>query len=170
MNSTVKIKSLKHDNSFHRSWAENKVLFSDKHVIIGANNKTIVEEPDHKQWRTKELAIFYFPKNHWFNIVILFKSATEYSFYCNVSSPPTLNTGVIQYIDYDIDVIVDKDNRYTVVDIDEFEENQVKMNYPAYVTGKIDEELLMLTSWIKKSRNPFNEQFVQTWYDRYANH
>src|SRR5690625_3059610 len=105
INTVVKIESLKHDGSFHRSWKENIILHADKDVIIGANHKTIVNEPNKKQWRTDDLAIVYFSKYHWFNIVILFKSESDYSFYCNMISPFTYDQGVIQYIDYDIDVI-----------------------------------------------------------------
>jgi len=169
VNSTVKIISFKHDGSFHRSWEENKILFSNKNLVIGANNQTIVKEPNREQRLTNELAIFYFPKNHWFNIVMLYKSATDYSFYCNISSPPAYDSGIIQYIDYDVDVIVNKDNRFKIVDIDEFAENKIKMNYSTSITEKIDAEIPILTSWIQKAQNPFNEQFVQTWYDRYAN-
>lgn len=169
VNSTVKIKSFKHDESFHRSWEENKILFSDDNLVIGANNQTIVREHNRQQWRTNELAIFYFPKNYWFNVVVLFKSAIDYSFYCNISSPPTYDSGVIQYIDYDVDVTVNKDNRYKIVDIDEFEENKTIMNYPTSIINKIDAEVVILKSWIQKKQNPFNEQFVQTWYDRYVN-
>lgn len=160
----IEIISYKHDRTFHRSWLENKVFYSDDEVIIGGNHQTIVKERT-KTWRTKEPAIFYFPKLHWYNIVILFTQPNEYFYYCNLSSPFTYQQQTLQYTDYDIDIIVERDFTYKIVDENEYEWNKQKMSYPKKVQRMITEELETIQRWIREGRDPFNETFVKEWYD-----
>jgi len=167
--SYIRIESFKHNKTFHRSWEENYILSVDNQVVIGGNNYTIVKELGEKEWRTDSLALFYFPRFHWFNIVIIFETKNTYYYYCNMSSPFTYNRNLIQYVDYDIDVIVQKDGSFNVVDLDEYEENTTKLQYPKHIKDKLKEELQVLKEWIYKGQNPFNEEFIQTWYDIYIN-
>src|SRR5690625_5899004 len=69
VNTSIKLESMKHDQSLHRRWEDNTILFANKHIIIGANNQTRVDEGKGDVWRTKNPAIFYFDNRQWFNII-----------------------------------------------------------------------------------------------------
>ena len=43
--------------------------------------------------------------------------------------PPLFANGVLDYVDLDIDVVVWPDNKYEVVDRDDFERNTLKYGY-----------------------------------------
>ena len=166
--STIQIVSLKHDRRFHRRWVQNEVLYSDDHMVVGGNNRTVVEEKT-KTFRTKEPAIFLFYIQYWFNIVIIYKRPTDFYFYCNICSPFTYHKQTLQYIDYDIDIIVDKNFSFKIVDEREFVLNSSRMNYPEEVQRKVKEHLIVLQRWIREKRDPFNEEFVNDWYHKFVN-
>jgi len=167
--SIIRIESIKHNNVFHRSWEENIVLYEDDEVLIGGNNRTVVKERGDKEWRTDSLALFYFFRHHWFNVIIIFEDKHTFYYYCNIASPFTFDNNVLQYIDYDIDVVVQNNGSFTIVDKEEYEVNAAKLQYPQYIKNKIKDQLQLLKEWIHKGKNPFNEECINNWYDIYIN-
>lgn len=162
--SIIQIKSLKHNNTLHRCWEQNIVLYSDENTIIGGNNKTIVEEATGKKWRTKEPAIFYFNRQYWFNVIKIF-GETESYYYCNLSSPYTYKSNSLQYIDYELDIIVHADWSYKVVDQMEYDVNKYVFKYPHYIQNSIEKNLTVLKRKIENRRDPFNDSFIHYWYE-----
>lgn len=161
--STIQIESVKHDRKLHRRWEQNKVLYSDEHIIIGGNNKTIVQEADGKRWQTTEPAIFYFDKRYWFNVIKIFGTDASY-YYCNMSSSYTYQHDKLQYIDYDIDIIVDGDWSIKVVDEKEFVTNKITYQYSDDIEKSINKHITILKKWIMSRKDPFNESFINHWY------
>ncbi|MGV3487343.1 MAG: DUF402 domain-containing protein [Tuberibacillus sp.] len=164
--SKVKIESYKHDGKLHRVWEKNIVLSHKDGDLITVNDKVKVLESNGSSWRTKEPAISFFSKTHWFNIVAIFRPAGIY-YYCNIASPIRLNDGVLQYIDYDLDIEVTENKIKRLLDKEEYQTNSQQMNYPHEITQQIKEELAVLTGWIDRKRGLFNEEFVSKWYQRY---
>lgn len=165
--STIEILSLKHNHKMHRRWLKNFVMYSDDHLVIGGNDRTVVEESNKTTWRTTEPAIFYFDKRYWFNIVIVIKE-TDYYYYCNLSTPFTYKKAILQYIDYDIDVIVQSDLTYTIVDQKEFKENKNRYDYPLSIQYTIQHHLFILQEWINHQKDPFNKEFFDRWYHTFS--
>lgn len=69
LGSNIQIQSYKHNGKLHREWKSNFILKGTSTVVIGANDQTEVLESDGRTWMTREPAIFYFSRNHWFNII-----------------------------------------------------------------------------------------------------
>lgn len=162
VNTSIKLESMKHDQSLHRRWEDNKILFANKHIIIGANNQTRVDEGKGNVWRTKNPAIFYFDNRQWFNIIYLFKKSRPF-YYCNLISPFSITDNKIQYIDYDIDFIVQTDYSYSIVDLDEYAINKKKYHYPEMVQNNLAIAEKELKKRIKQRRDPFNRRFLNYW-------
>ncbi|MEI3606421.1 DUF402 domain-containing protein [Pseudogracilibacillus sp. SE30717A] len=161
--SKVEIVSLKHNKQLHRCWKENIILFHNNDQLIGANNETIVEESDGQKWETTEPAIFYFDKRYWFNIITLFEK-NDYYYYCNLSSPVTYKNQTLQYIDYDIDVIVQSNLDYQIVDQQDFKDNAETYAYSSAIKKSVDEGLHMLIDWIETEKGPFKQSFPNKWF------
>jgi len=159
------LESLKHDKSLHRRWETNEVLYIDEQVLIGTNHQTNVHEANKKEWRTDERSIFYLDKNYWFNIIILFNGSDHY-YYCNLCSPFQYESGKVQYIDYDIDLIVQADGSYKVVDQDEFTQNSKEYHYPQAVIDQLRADQIILEDWIKERKGPFARDFIPTWLNQ----
>lgn len=162
----IQITSMKHDGSVHRIWHENIILGEQKNVLIGKNEHTVVTEANGHKWHTSGLAIFYFPIDTWFNIVILVTNKGQYSFYCNIASPFTMNNHVLTYTDYEIDIIVENDLTYQIVDESEYETNCIKWNYSKDIQRNVYDAIKEVIQLINNRQAPFNEQFVHYWYDK----
>lgn len=160
--SSFKIRSYKHDGTFHREWQKNIALHQTEHILIGMNNKTKMVEANGKSFTTKEPALFYFHKHHWFNVVRILHKENPY-FYCNISSPFTYNDHLLTYIDYDLDVIVQDDFSYEVLDEEEYEINKQKMNYGKEVEYEVNESVMILKKWIRTRKGPFHRNFTEDW-------
>lgn len=158
------LESLKHDKKLHRRWETNEVLYIDEQVLIGTNHQTNVQEANKKEWRTDERAIFYLTRGYWFNVIILFTKAEHY-YYCNLCSPFKYEKGKVQYIDYDIDIIVQADGSYEIVDHDEFIHNSQQYQYPKAVINRLKDDQVVLEEWIKQRKGPFAKEFIPTWLD-----
>jgi len=161
--SILPIESVKHDQTLHRKWNENTILYSNEGIVIGKNNQTTVQEGSGAKWTTSIPALFYFHRQKWFNIIYVMERNVAY-YYCNISSPFHFQNNKIQYIDYDIDFIVQLDYTYTIVDRDEYEDNKKRYLYSDTVQHNVKKAVNELEEWINQRKDPFNTRFVQRWH------
>lgn len=162
----IKIIAKKHDASFHRSWQENTLLSNNENAIIGLNNKTKVIHNDSSTMVTKNRALFYFPKNKWFNIIHIDKPNNPY-YYCNISSPIKIQNKDLIYIDYDIDIIVDRNYNYQILDMDEFEVNRALYNYSEELEEQLKNSIKELIDIIKNKQLIFSNKELEYYYNLY---
>src|SRR5690625_927493 len=111
------------------------------------NNRTLVIKENDKQWKTEETVLFYFNKKHWNNVIYIYHEQCQY-FYCNISSPFTYCNNILSYIDYDLDLIVQNDFSFQIVDEDELLLNKRKMNYSEEIERNIEEGVTVLKRWV----------------------
>ena len=66
----------------------------------------------------------YYWLDRWYN-VFRFSDPDQKlrNFYCNINVPPQFDGRVLSYIDLDIDVLVEPDFTYKILDEDDFEQN-----------------------------------------------
>lgn len=163
---TIKIIAKKHDASFHRSWQENTLLSNNESAIIGVNNRTKVIHSDFSTMMTKNRALFYFPKNKWFNIIHIDKAKNPY-YYCNISSPIKMQNKDLIYIDYDIDITVDKNYNYKILDMDDYEVNRSLYNYSDELEEQLNKSLEELIHIIKNKQLIFSNKELEYYYNLY---
>jgi protein associated with RNAse G/E len=162
----VQIHSYKHNGNVHRAWKEVVIIEATDTYVVAANNRTKVIESDGRSWYTREPAICYFMKDHWFNVIGMFRKDGIY-FYCNLSSPYLFEEETIKYVDYDLDVKVFPNFNYKVLDRDEYDTHRVKMNYPIEVEKIVEDELNMLIETIIEKKGPFKPGFMEKYYQQY---
>ncbi|MFS8651395.1 MAG: DUF402 domain-containing protein [Caldibacillus sp.] len=163
---TIEIQSVKHNGQIHRIWKRTTVLFRSNDLIIGANERTEVIEANGKVRKTTEPAICFFYSRYWFNIIGLIKEG-EVFYYCNLSSPFSLDGRILKYIDYDLDILVYPDRSFQIIDQDEYEKNKKLMNYPEKVDLILKQHVEMLVEWIQQKRGPFAPSVIHQWYERF---
>lgn len=162
----LRIESYKHDHSLHRSWDKTSLIHSSDAVVIGGNDRVKVTEADGREWRTREPAICTFGRGQWFNTIAMIREDGIY-YYCNLGSPFTLKGNLLSYIDYDLDVKVYPDMTFTILDQEEYALHSRQMNYPPHVKEQLRCALDEVVEWIRARRGPFQNGFVQRWYERY---
>lgn len=160
----------KYDGTFHRHWQQAIKLSETRDYIITATPQgTSVIEGDGYFWKSRELAINYFSKDKWFNVIIMFKR-DEIVYYCNLASPCLIEANSIKYIDYDLDVkYFPKTKQIKILDRNEFKMNSQKYKYPKQINEIIEKQLLEVQLLMKNEIGPFDPDFAQKWNKYFLN-
>ena len=76
-------------------------------------------------------------------------------FYCNINMPPRFDGQTLTYVDLDIDVLVEPDLSYRVLDLEDFEANARHYNYPVDIQTEAHQALDELIGLIETRAFPF---------------
>jgi len=171
------IKSFKHDGSPHRTWLENWQVPSEKihpdhrdeAVWILINEHTAIREADGREWVSRVPAVSFFMPDRWFNVVALIED-DGIRYYCNLASPPYRYGDVLTYIDYDLDVIVTPDGKWTELDRDEYALHKDEYHYGAVVEERVAEGMRSLQEAIEEGKFPFGDDQVRYYYEQWKKH
>ena len=162
----LKIQCYKHNGEIYRNWDGTIVIDINEDYIVCANNRAKVTEIDGRKWTTKEPAILFFYKDKWFNIIAQFKKNGIY-YYCNIATPYVIEAGAIKYIDYDLDLRIFPDGTFRVLDKGEYEYHKEKMHYSNEIDKIVNTELNNLIAMYMDKIGPFDEKFLQKYYNIY---
>ncbi len=128
--SQIVVRSLNFDRSLRRSWKCELVSRTDELLtLIGVFDREVIH-PDLGIIRIGTRSTEYFWFDRWYNVFRFDEPNGEFrNFYCNINLPPTLENGVLEYVDLDIDVVIWPDTSYQILDQDEFELAAAKYDY-----------------------------------------
>lgn len=103
------------------------------------------------------LSTEYYWLDRWYNVFRFSNSEGRLKrFYCNINMPPEFDGTTLRYIDLDIDILVEPDFSYRILDVDDFEENARRYNYPVDVRGQAQQGLAEVIKLIETRSYPFN--------------
>ncbi|MCK4551888.1 MAG: DUF402 domain-containing protein [Tenericutes bacterium] len=162
----ITLHSYKHDQTLHRVWKSETFLEENDEYIIVANKRTKVIESNGRFWYTREPSVAVFFKNHWYNVICIYKK-TGLCFYCNLSSPILQDDEALKYIDYDLDIKVDEDFNYNLLDLNEYNRNQEIMNYSEDIKKILLLEMEDLKKRIESRAFPFDKVKINKLYNKY---
>lgn len=162
-----KIHCYKHNGHIYQASDEAVILDINDDYIVCGNNEVSVTEIDGKSYKTHELAIIYFYKHNWFNIIAQLKEFGLF-YYCNIATPYVIEDNVIKYIDYDLDLRVFPDGGYKILDRNEYNYHKKKMNYPPEIDIIVKKELDALIKMKKANEGAFNKDKVIEYKEKYT--
>ncbi len=139
---------LKHDGTERRRWFGRVASHDGPLIVVDA---VFDEEVQHDLLGTiaqGTVSKEYYWLDRWYNV---FRFADR--FYCNVTQPPELRDGVLTYVDLDIDVLVEADFSYQILD----EEDFAAASYPAEIQNCARQGVEELIRRIENRSFPFNE-------------
>ena len=100
--------------------------------------------------------IEYYWLDRWYNVFRFLKAdGSTRLYYCNVNLPPKVEHDVLTYIDLDIDILVQPDLSYQVLDLDEFAANAKRYGYSEDTKRQADAAVAELISIIEMGQFPF---------------
>ena len=147
-NNEILVRVLKFDGTERRTWPAQVVKHDGPLIVLDA---VFAEEINHDLLGTiarGTVSKEYYWLDRWYNVFRF-----NERFYCNVTQPPELQDGVLSYVDLDIDVLVEKDFSYRILDLEDF----VVSSYPAEVDRNARQAVDELIRRIDKRSFPFNE-------------
>ena len=148
---------LKYDGAEHRRWAATVKHLEGSFLVLDA---TFAEEIQHDLIGViarGTVSTEYYWLDRWYNV---FRFSTPegrlQSYYCNINVPPVFDGEILSYIDLDIDILVQPDLSYRVLDREDFESNAAKFGYPAKVRENAAAALNQLIEMIQSRAFPFS--------------
>ena len=90
----------------------------------------------------------YYWLDRWYNV---FRFSDR--FYCNVTQPPAFDGSLLTYTDLDVDVLVEPNFSYRILDLEDFE----TYPYPAEVKQRARQAVAEIISLVEARSFPFNE-------------
>ena len=139
---------LKYDGTERRRWLGHVARHDGPLIVVDA---VFDEEIKHDLLGTiasGTISKEYYWLDRWYNVFCF-----NDRFYCNVTLPPEFKDSVLSYVDLDIDVLVETDFSYRILDVEDFEAS----SYPAEIDQNARQAVADLIKQIKTRSFPFNE-------------
>jgi protein associated with RNAse G/E len=157
----ITVRACKYDGSEHRRWLATVVKQEASLLVLDAS---FSEEISHELLGTivsGTRSIEYYWLDRWYNVFRFSQPNGELrSYYCNVNIPPEFDGQTLSYLDLDIDILVEPDLTYRVVDVKDFEQNARRYDYSAEVQTNASRALIELIDLIESRSFPFIESNV----------
>lgn len=145
----ITVRVFKYGGAEHRSWQARvaqqlgSLLILDAEFELEVTHESLGTVP--RGTRTVE----YYWFDRWYNVFkFLNDDGDTRLYYCNINMPPALANGRLSYFDLDIDVLVQPDLSYQVLDLEEFEVNAIRFSYSSEVKrsahAAVDEVIAMI--------------------------
>src|SRR2546423_7136346 len=155
---TITVRVLKYDGREYRRWNA-KLVRRDRSLIVLEGEFDI--EVQHSQLGYIPLGtrtVEYYWLDKWYNVFRFLGNAGETRlWYCNVNIAPIVEDLLLTYVDLDIDILVQADFSYQILDLDEFEHHTRVFSYPQEVQESAKNALAELISRVAGRLFPFNE-------------
>lgn len=132
MKKKYKVQVYKYKEKLHYEW-EAFLLEKTKDAIVLYEypNRELIHHTRGKVFTFQTYSVEWIPLNEAFTVHVGITETGEQNFYCNICLPPEYDGGqLLTFVDLDIDLIKQADGNWTVVDEDEFAENQKLLHYP----------------------------------------
>ena len=142
----ITVNSRKYDGTIRRTWTCELLEERDSLFVFVGKFEHAVDHPDLGHIPEGTISYEYYWLDRWYNVFRFHTVEGELrSYYFNINMPPSFSDGVLDYVDLDIDVLVQPDLSYTVLDIDDFTSNARLFQYPddlrSWVEKTLDEVL-----------------------------
>jgi protein associated with RNAse G/E len=153
----ILVRTYKYDGTEHRSWQARVIENDFPLVVLDAAFAEDIEHVLLGKIAAGTISTEYYWFDRWYNVFRFSDSDRRLnSFYCNINLPPTFDGEVLKYVDLDIDVLVQPDFSYQVLDLDDFNTNAILYSYPIEIRDNAHRALEELLELVKKRSFPFD--------------
>ena len=154
----ITVRVLKYDGTEYRHWNAQLARRDGPLLVLEAEFNIEVHHSQlgHIPLGTRTIEYYWLDKQY--NVFRFLKDTGETRFwYCNINLPPIVGDSLMTYVDMDIDVLVQTDFSYQILDLDEFERHARIFSYPPEVQESTQDALAELILRIESRQFPFNE-------------
>lgn len=162
MRRIIRIQAFKYPNILHYEWEGEILEHTNEYVLVLCKpERKLIHYSKKEVYTIHNLSLEFFSLREWFTVAMQIEHGKITDYYCNIATPSILNGDVLTFIDLDIDLVKRKGEDWKVVDVEEFEINRVKYQYP----NELIENALAATESLKvmasKAIFPFDESLLQ---------
>lgn len=154
---SIIVSVLKYDGTEHRRWPARIAKTVGPLLVLDAVFDAEIQHDLLGTISSGTISTEYYWLDRWYNVFRFSDPDRKLkNFYCNVNVPPHFDGRVLSYIDLDIDVLVEPDLTYKILDEDDFEKNARRYLYPEEVQANARRAVAELTRLIESRSFPFN--------------
>jgi uncharacterized protein len=140
----------------HRRWPARVIAFEAPLIVLEGSFEEDVEHDLLGSIAAGTLSTEFYWLDRWYNVFCFWNPDNRLKcFYCNINAPPTFDGDILSYVDLDIDVLVQPDFSYQVLDLEEFEKHSRLYSYPDDVRKNAYNAVEELTCLIEARDFPF---------------
>ena len=152
----ITVRVLKYDGAEYRRWNARVARRVGSLVVLEAEFEFDVQHPLLGDIQRGTRTIEYYWLDRWYNVFQFFAAdGSTRLYYCNVNLPPKLEDDVLTYIDLDIDILVQPDLSFEVLDLEEFAANGGRYGYSEEIKRQAQAAGDELLSMIERGAFPF---------------
>jgi protein associated with RNAse G/E len=155
--SPVEVRVYKYDGLLHRTWPAE--LFRQEGSLIVLDAK-FADEVIHDLLGTIASgthSLEYYWLDRWYNVFRFAEpDGALRNYYCNVNVLPTFDGETLSYVDLDLDILVEPDLSYRILDVEDFERNAEDYGYSVEVRANARRAVDELVRMIEARAFPFN--------------
>lgn len=159
---TITVRARKYDGSEHRNWPAQVLKQEGPLIVLDA---CFDQEITHDLLGTiiaGTTSIEYYWLDRWYNVFRFSQPEGDLrNYYCNVNIPPEFDGESLSYVDLDIDILVEPDFSFRIVDLEDFEANAARYGYSEGVQQSARKALTELVGLIENRTFPFNDPAFQ---------
>lgn len=153
---SITVRVLKYNGAEHRRWNAFVAERDDSLIILNAEFDADVQHDLLGDIKRGTRTVEYYWLDRWYNIFrFLTGDGSTRLFYCNINTPPALEGDILTYIDLDIDIVVQPDLSYRVLDLEEFAVNAERFGYSEEERNQAQAAVGELISMITDRQFPF---------------
>lgn len=156
-NCAVEVRAHKYDGRLHRTWPADLVREEGPLIVLDARFPEAVEHDLLGTIACGTHSLEYYWLNRWYNVFRFSNPDGQLrNYYCNVNIPPSWTDGVLSYVDLDLDILVEPDFSYRILDLEDFENNARLYGYSPEIQTNARRALEDLVELIETRSFPFD--------------
>lgn len=146
----ITVNSRKFGGAIRRSWRCDLLERRNSLLLFVGEFESEVTHPDLGHIRKGTISYEYYWLDRWYNIFRFHEPSGELrNYYCNVCMPPKFDNDVLDYVDLDIDVLVQPDLSYSILDREEYEHAAEAFSYSDQLKAKVEDTVKELVELIQ---------------------
>jgi protein associated with RNAse G/E len=152
----IRLRSTKWDGALHFKWTCQLVVASPEVLVIAQLAGTPIETWK-EVWMPDFDATIYFWRGKWYNVIQTWNAdGTIRSYYCNIITPARWDGSELHWNDLDLDIGVQADGAYRLIDEDEWARNAERLKYSPEVMNEARRAVDELSALIAQREFPFD--------------
>jgi len=155
---SILVRAYKYDGVLHRTWHAQLVRLEGPLVVLDARFPDEIVHDLLGTIASGTRSLEYYWLDRWYNVFRFAQpDGSLRNYYCNVNVPASFDGETLSYVDLDLDILVDPDFSYRVLDVEDFERNAKRFGYTEEVRANAHQALEELVKMIAGRAFPFTD-------------
>ena len=157
-NARIEVRTYKYDGLLHRNWPAQLLRREGSLIVLDARFPDQIVHDLLGTIAGGTHSLEYYWLDRWYNVFRFAQPNGKLrNYYCNVNVPPTFDGETLSYVDLDLDILVEPDFSYRILDVADFEKNAQRYGYPADLQANARHAVDELLRMIETRGFPFNQ-------------